>query len=139
MNRSSPNLFKKKGGPDKFSDEKSISALISEWKKQTPLNCLASGPPEGLAKSTIFGQGELDLKEIIDSLKVDLDETLENSKQFFYQKFEEQKNQIIQETKKEFRHESDRIIERVLSGPYDRIYDKVSSIHYLIISLWGIL
>lgn len=116
-------FIKTKGGADKFvEDDKLLQELIHKRDSQLSRNSGSSasaGVPQQGKSSTSF----IEIKE---QLKGSLDKSLAESKAFFDRKFEEQKNQLS-EVKRVVRHESDRIIDEILSGPADRIRDKVTS------------
>lgn len=118
-----------KGGADEFvDDDELLQELIRKREAQVSRSDGPGGGSVGpsVSRKTTKSTNFSDIKT---QLKSSLDKSLAESKAFFSQKFEEQKNQLS-EVKVVVRRESDRIIHEILSGPKDRILDKVTNVFY---------
>ena len=116
-------FVKSQGGPENFiEDDKLLQDLIRKYKTQQGQTSQEDDHVQGRASGVDLGNSAFD--DTKKELQVDLDVVLARSKKFFVQKFEEQKDQIAT-VRDDIRRESDRIVDRLLSGAHNRILDKV--------------
>lgn len=66
------------------------------------------------------------LEDLRSELQEDLETAMKNNFELFNRKFEMQKKAIVDELSKLINRESDRVIEELSAGPYERILDKAS-------------
>ena len=94
----------------------------------------ASAKEDKASKKHPVGQGDAvqTVSELKKEISKDVDQVLAENK-FFDQKFDAMRLQV-DEVKVTIKHESDRVIDAVLSGPHERIVDRVSS-HFAFIEL----
>lgn len=102
-----------------------------------------SEPKKGVVVTTSHSSKKVssasDFEDLKDELRVDPDIAMEKNMAVYSRKFEVQKRQIVEELSRVMRHEGDRIISAVTSGPHDHILDPVSEVDAIIITLFYLL
>ena len=113
------------GGPEAVM--KNNDALVTLIKLQLPVATTSKRHAEG------GGHQESDPKEELQSLQEELFDSTETAIQrnmeLFERKFIVQQRRLLEQMQATVRHEGDRVIDKVLSGPHERIKDSVSLLH----------
>lgn len=116
-------LINLKGGPKKCESDKDILKELNEYER-TATEPLAHLP--GAVKSTKL----YDLNDLKKDLGVDPAEAISKNLVLFTRKFEVQKSQLVDNVDRIVTRESDRLVSvvtKMVSGPGDKIVDRVSS------------
>ncbi|KAI0656679.1 hypothetical protein C8Q70DRAFT_329793 [Cubamyces menziesii] len=107
------------GGPEAIM--KNSDALVTLIKLQLPVATTSKRHAEG------GGHQESDPKEELQSLQEELFDSTETAIQrnmeLFERKFIVQQRRLLEQMQATVRHEGDRVIDKVLSGPHERIKD----------------
>lgn len=82
------------------------------------------------AVGTKAGRKRYSLEDLREDLRADPEEIIKNNLVLFSRKFEIQQNRILEELNMAVKREGDRVIQTIVAGPHDRIFDPVSGLFH---------
>ncbi|KAI0656683.1 hypothetical protein C8Q70DRAFT_329984 [Cubamyces menziesii] len=120
-------LINSRGGPDAVMKENDVLTALAKYKPSSEVGSAKRADAHADLRSNKDPEGSL--KELKEELFESADVAMQKNLETFERKFDVQRKKIIEEMQGIVRHEGDRVIDSVLSGPHDKIRD--TDIHEL--------
>lgn len=117
-------LINSRGGPDAVMKENDVLTALAKYKPSSEVGSAKRADAHADLRSNKDPEGSL--KELKEELFESADVAMQKNLETFERKFDVQRKKIIEEMQGIVRHEGDRVIDSVLSGPHDKIRDTVS-------------